>query len=166
MQERLRERVREQFGRRCAYCCVHEDDAGATLTVDHHRPRAAGGDDAADNLVYACARCNDHKGAYWHEKDPPHIVLLHPGRADLTEHLLEQDDGRMIGITPAGQFFLDRLRLNRPQLVAYRRGSRERQTLRALLEASMQRARDLELRVNELGNAIDDAAEELERNGT
>jgi 5-methylcytosine-specific restriction endonuclease McrA len=78
----LRERARERFGGRCAYCGVHEEAAGATLTVDHHQPRSRGGADDEDNIVYACPRCNEHKGAYWHVDDPPFMRLLHPGRED------------------------------------------------------------------------------------
>jgi hypothetical protein len=164
MQDRLREQTRERFARRCAYCGVHEDDVGATLTVDHHRPRARGGADDIDNLVYACPRCNDHKGAYWHEKDPPHVPLLHPGRDDMAKHLREENGGRMIATSPAGQFFLDRLSLNRPPLVAYRRAAHDRRELHEQLENSMRRARELERRVNDLGRTIDAAADDLERN--
>lgn len=165
MEERVRERVRERFARRCAYCGIHEDDAGATLTVDHHRPRACGGDDEDDNLVYACARCNDHKGVYWHEKHPPHVRLLHPGRDEVGAHLREGEDGRMIAITPEGQFFVRRLQLNRPQLVAYRSGRRATQKLREELAVALDHVRALEQRVNELGMAIDTAADRIEGDG-
>ena len=138
---------------------------GATLTVDHHQPRAHGGHEQLANLVYACARCNEHKGPYWHELHPPHVRLLQPGRDPLNDHFREDADGQVTAITPEGQFFVERLRLNRPQLVAYRRGLRERQLLRADLMRAMGRARALEQRVNELGLAIDAAADEMEKGG-
>lgn len=72
------ERLRDRFGGRCGYCGVLDEDTGATLTTDQHRPRSHGGDDEEINLVYCCPRCNDHKGSYWHEVDPPGIPLLHP----------------------------------------------------------------------------------------
>jgi 5-methylcytosine-specific restriction endonuclease McrA len=84
-----RERARERFAGRCAYCGVHEEAAGALLTLDHHQPRSRGGADDEENLVYACPRCNEHKGAYWHAEDPPHLPLLHPGRDDLASHVRE-----------------------------------------------------------------------------
>jgi hypothetical protein len=90
--------------RASAYCGVHEDAVGSTLTVDHHRPRAHGGGDEIENLVYSCARCNEYKGAYWYKQDPPHIRLLHPGQDDLTQHLYESDDGRVAALTPEGDF--------------------------------------------------------------
>jgi 5-methylcytosine-specific restriction endonuclease McrA len=98
--DELRAQVRQRFHARCAYCGVHEDAVGATLTVDHHRPRSYEGTGEVDNLVYCCARCNEHKGAYWYERDPPHVRLLHPGQDDLAQHLRESDDGRIVGLTP------------------------------------------------------------------
>lgn len=158
-----RERARERFGRRCGYCGVHEDDVGATLTLDHHQPRAHGGEDQSDNLVYACPRCNDHKGSYWHEDTPPHVRLLHPGRDDLGAHLREDDDGSIAGTTPEGAFFVTRLRLNRPQLVAYRRAIRERRELSEQLASALDRMRALERRMNELGAQIDASVDEIEQ---
>jgi hypothetical protein len=158
-----RERVRERFGRRCGYCGVHEDDAGATLTLDHHQPRVRGDDEQGDNLVYACARCNEHKGSYWHADDPPHVRLLHPGRESLTVHFSEDPEGRLAGTTAEGSFFVERLQLNRPQLVAYRRGARLREKLAAALVSAQERVRALEKRMSELDAAIDSVADEIDR---
>src|SRR5436190_2107700 len=97
------------------------------LTVDHHRPRARGGGDDDENIVYCCPKCNEHKGSYWHETDPPHIPLLHPLKDDLATHIAEREHGRLVGLTSEGTFFIQRLRLNRPQLVAYRRHRRSEQ---------------------------------------
>ncbi|MFT3766960.1 MAG: HNH endonuclease [Minicystis sp.] len=163
MDERLRDSIRERFGHRCAYCGVHEDDAGATLTIDHHRPRVRGGEEQGENLVYACARCNEHKGSYWHEHDPPHVRLLHPGRDEITTHLREDDDGRIVGTTPEGAFFVRRLRLNRPQLIAYRRGVHLRRKLSEDLTAALGQMRVLEQRMELLDKAIVTLADELER---
>jgi hypothetical protein len=160
--DRARERARERYGRRCAYCGVHEDDAGATLTLDHHRPRIHDGGEESENLVYACPRCNEHKGSYWHERDPPHVRLLHPGRDDLAAHVREDDDGRAVGITPERAFFIHRLQLNRAQLIAYRDGLRLRQTLRDELAAALDRVRALERRMTEQDTAIAVAADDLE----
>lgn len=67
-----------------------------------------------------CPRCNQHKGAYWHEIHAPHIRLLHPLDDKLTQHLFEQQDAQLLGQTPEGMFYIQRLHLNRPQLVAHR----------------------------------------------
>jgi hypothetical protein len=163
LDEALRGRLRERFGGRCGYCGVHEDDAGATLTVDHHRPRVRDGETQDNNLVYACARCNEHKGSYWHEQDPPYVRLLRPGQDDLTVHIEERDDGWLIGTTPEGRFFVDRLNLNRPQLVAYRRGRLVKHRLSEDLAAALEHVRDLERRMEKLTAAIDTVIAEIER---
>jgi hypothetical protein len=159
----LRARTRERFGARCAYCGVHEDTVGATLTVDHHRPRSKGGTDEEENLVYSCPRCNEHKGAYWHEQDPPHVRLLNPGHDTLDAHVREDDDGRLAGLTREGTFFIERLRLNRQQLVAYRLAFRSESLLVEQLEASRRRIADLERTISDLRAALDSAADEIER---
>lgn len=163
MADQLREQVRERFNARCGYCGVHEDAVGSTLTVDHHRPRTQGGVGEAVNLVYCCARCNEHKGAYWHEQGPSDVRLLHPGHDDLTRHLRASDDGRVAGVTPEGAFFVQRLRLNRPQLVAYRRTRLAEAELTAELLATRSRIEELERTVLDLRAALDSTADEIER---
>lgn len=44
----------------CQYCGRHFPTAD--LSIDHVKPRAAGGGDSWDNLVCACIRCNAKKG--------------------------------------------------------------------------------------------------------
>lgn len=163
MADELRAQVRERWSARCAYCGVHEDAVGATLTVDHHRPRSRGGSDEAENLLYACARCNEHKGAYWHEQDPPHIRLLHPGLDDLTRHLHEGEDGHVAGLTPEGEFFVKLLRLNRSPLVAYRRMRRAEAERTEELAAARRRVEELERTIRELRAALESTGDEIER---
>jgi hypothetical protein len=121
---------------------VAEEDVGATLTVDHHRPRIRGGTHRDENLVYCCHKCNEYKGDYWHETDPPHVALLHPLLANLRSHVGEREDGRLDGLTPEGEFFIGRLRLNRPQLVAHRLRQRAETALRAEADALRQEKPD------------------------
>jgi hypothetical protein len=116
--------VRQQYGFCCGYCGTSETDTGATLTVDHYQPRVQGGTDDFANLVYACHACNEHKGDYWNPEGMDRI--LHPLR-DLTEtHYAEQEDGTLLAFTPTGQFHINRLQLNRSQLVSRRQQTRER----------------------------------------
>jgi hypothetical protein len=161
--DELRAQIRERWSARCAYCGVHEDAVGATLTVDHHRPRVRGGTSESENLVYSCPRCNEHKGVYWHERDPPYIPLLHPGEDDLTQHVRMSDDGRLVGMTAEGEFFVQRLRLNRPQLVAYRRTRRSEAELTDALISTRQRIEELERTVLELRTALEAIAGEIEQ---
>ena len=158
-----RDRARERFGARCGYCGVGDVDIGSTLTIDHHRPRSRGGRDDDDNLVYACPRCNEHKGSYWHEDDPPHVPLLHPGRDELELHLREGTDGRLVGLTTQGTFFLEKLRLNRAPLVAHRLQLRAVATQREALEAARARVRELEQRISRMRADFDSTVEEIQR---
>jgi len=47
-------------GLACVYCGEGVED-GATLTLDHCKPRICGGSNAPDNLVTACHRCNSYR---------------------------------------------------------------------------------------------------------
>jgi hypothetical protein len=156
-------RLRSRFGGRCGYCGVEEVDVGATLTVEHHRPRIRGGGDDEDNLVYACARCNEHKGSYWHAADPPGIALLHPGRDDLRAHVRELEDGRLEGVTEEGDFFIHRLRLNRAPLVRYRARRSALRRAEEEIEAGRRRIRELEARVEALHGTIAAVDDEIDR---
>lgn len=127
MRRRKREALRRRFEYRCGYCGTCEVDVGGELTVDHFQPRACGGSDAPDNLVYACVVCNDYKGDYWNPGSPERI--LHPLHDCMAEHIRECDDGTLQPLTATGRFHTGRLQLNRPQLVLQRRRHRELQTI-------------------------------------
>lgn len=60
--EEQSERARLRYAGCCGYCGVHEDNAGATLTIDHHRPRAYGGNDDDVNIIYCCPSAMPIKG--------------------------------------------------------------------------------------------------------
>lgn len=117
------ESIRLRYQYACGYCGVTEVDVGGELTIDHYRPKSASGGDDADNLVYACARCNQYKGDFW--PDPDCIArqrrVLHPLLDDLAAHLVEDDQtGRIKALSETGRFHVALLRLNRPQLTAHR----------------------------------------------
>src|SRR5690242_20347762 len=54
----LREYLRGQWGRRCAYCHA----TGVPLQVEHIVPRSRQGSNRASNLTLACEPCNQAKG--------------------------------------------------------------------------------------------------------
>lgn len=132
MSHPLFEVVRERYGRACGYCGVSEVTVGGELTIDHYQPRAAGGGEDLDNLVYACARCNLYKSNFWPtdlDRARGHR-LLHPLLDDVAQHLAEDlETGHLRGLTPTGVFHIRLLRLNRPQLVAHRVALRLQKTL-------------------------------------
>jgi hypothetical protein len=133
-----RELVRRIYGERCGYCTVREAEAGTELEIDHFQPRSAGGGDELANLVYCCPACNRLKGDFWPAADPFTTPrrLLHPRRDDLRHHLREEADCRLVALTETGAFHLERLRLNRPPLIALRRARLEVARLRDNVEAA------------------------------
>jgi hypothetical protein len=143
--------LRRLFQFRCGYCGIRESNAGSELTVDHFQPRTRGGTDDATNLVYCCHACNEFKGDFWQPDSPRR--LLHPLRDDPSAHMVEDPDGRLRALTDTGDFHIDRLRLNRPQLVEYRR---ERRLLDAARRAERQLLDHLRALDERLGNLIAD----------
>ncbi len=113
--------VRDAFGGRCGYCGVSEASAGVELEMDHFHPQAAGGSDDFGNLVYACTACNRFKGDYSPGPDTPESLrLLRPQIDDSSGHIVESAHGRLLGLSSRGWFHVQRLHLNRPQLVEVR----------------------------------------------
>lgn len=111
--------LRERFNYRCGYCGVTENEVGALLEIDHYRPLSAGGSDDLDNLVYCCPACNRFKHDYWSENEI--LRPLHPLLDDLSLHIQEEEDGRLVALTPRGEFHIELIHLNRASLVEWRR---------------------------------------------
>jgi hypothetical protein len=143
--------VRTAFGGRCGYCGVFETSVGGELEMDHFHPSAAGGSDEIENLVYACTACNRFKGDYAPAGDAPESLrLLHPRRDNVREHIEETAPGRLVGITPRGWFHIQRLHLNRTQLVEMRRLHR----VTRAQEDELLQARQSEARLREENSAL------------
>ncbi len=163
-----RETLRRRYQFRCGYCDTSEVDVGAELEVDHYHPRSKGGSDNFSNLVYCCPACNRFKGNYWNPSSPRRV--LHPHRDNHSEHFREGEDGLLIPLTETGRFHIDlffrmavlakkykieRIQLNRPQLVGQR--------LRKTREAEAERMYAVLLkRFTELERELAEALAELE----
>ena len=52
------EKLKMELPKACCYCGSTEN-----LTMDHLIPKAKGGKDTGDNVVWACKQCNSSKGA-------------------------------------------------------------------------------------------------------
>ena len=154
--ESLRQSVRALYGFRCGYCGVTETESGSQLEVEHFRPRSRGGQDVLDNLVYACSTCNRFKGDYWPPSGAsPDLMLLHPQHDSLSSHIGSLPDGRLIGLTQRGWFHIQRLRLNRPQLIELRLQREDVQRLQHVLEHSREAQARLQQYVRELEHEIE-----------
>lgn len=115
----VRHEVRRRADFSCEFCGISETDVGGELTVDHFQPLSKGGDDGIDNLVYCCPRCNQYKLDFWQaSKDEPQ--LWNPRTEPASAHFIELEDGTLFPLTRVGAFSIQRLRLNRPPLVAHR----------------------------------------------
>jgi hypothetical protein len=115
----VREEVRRRANFACEYCGVTETDSGGSLTIDHFQPQSQGGSDALTNLVYCCHRCNEYKSDYWPQSSSS-PALWNPRLEASSVHFIELVNGTLHAITAIGRFTLQRLRLNRPALVAHR----------------------------------------------
>lgn len=57
-----RRAIKAAWGDRCAYCDATPID-DKSLTIDHVKPKAHGGEDMTSNCIPACRRCNAAKGS-------------------------------------------------------------------------------------------------------
>ncbi|HLJ56804.1 MAG TPA: HNH endonuclease signature motif containing protein [Chthonomonadaceae bacterium] len=146
------DRVRELYGGRCGYCGISETDAGGQLTVDHFRPRSAGGTDDLQNLVYACFRCNLFKSDYWPnntDPGPDQFRVLNPARDKVDSHIqLDENTGLLVPLTERGRFHIQLLQLNRPELITFRR-NRRIVDLKTELLAQLERENELQRTIND-----------------
>lgn len=82
---RLARALDERDGGACVYCGRTAEESGAHLQLDHLTPRSAGGEDAPENLVTACRRCNsarqDLSLAEWAKKAAQELGLVFEARA-------------------------------------------------------------------------------------
>jgi hypothetical protein len=148
-----RQRLRERYAFRCGYCGISETDADSLLTTDHFQPTSQGGSDTNENFVYACHTCNEFKGEWWNPADERRI--LHPQQDPIGEHIAVEPDSTLKGLTVTGVFHIERLHLNRPQLVAHRRERLIREQ-RALHEAdALERLSRLERQVTHLETLVE-----------
>jgi len=122
--ERLRRLVAERANFRCEYCHSAELVTGGPLHVEHVRPETLGGATQTDNLAYACARCNLHKGQRVRALDPvsgQSTPLFNPRKQQWARHFSWSKDGtRIIGRTRAGRSTAITLKMNHPTIVRAR----------------------------------------------
>ena len=154
-----REELRHVYQFRCGYCGTSEVDVGALLTIDHFQPRARGGPNDPANWVYCCHACNEFKGDYW-QPDSPYRIL-HPLQDDLATCIAGEADGRVRGLTETGTFHIQRLHLNRPQLIAHRLARRINSEIRHALVAQQQEETTQLQRLAELEEALQAALQRL-----
>ena len=125
--------IRQRAGFACEFCGVAEMDAGGQLTLDHFQPKSKGGSDSIDNILYCCVRCNQYKQDYWPSQTVD-LMIWNPLIEPASAHFLEGERGKLFPLTETGKFTIERLRLNRSPLIAYRQNRRKQQEETRLLE--------------------------------
>jgi len=125
----------------CVYCTISEGEYGGidNFHVEHFRPKSRFKklENDIDNLFVACAICNRFKSDEWPgnpRKRGNAATFLDPGMADYHQHMrLVGPSVFLEGKTVAGAFMVERLFLNREQLLI----SRRYRTALAILQAAI-----------------------------
>jgi hypothetical protein len=116
--------LRSDFDHRCAYCMSHEHLIGERhFDIEHFCPVSAGGGNDYDNLFWSCKTCNGFKWTEWPGEAQRRrgARYANPCREwDYGEHLIELPDGTLEGLTRCGEYHLEKIFLNRPELVEWR----------------------------------------------
>jgi hypothetical protein len=97
----------------------------APFSAEHIQPRSRGGSHELSNLAYSCQGCNNRKYTSTEAVDPATgeaAPLYHPRRHLWSDHFAwEEDSTWVLGLTPTGRATVDRLHLNRWEVVNLRR---------------------------------------------
>lgn len=105
MAHRRHEFVRARAGATCEYCRLPEALYAGTYSTEHVIAKQHGGSDRDDNLAYACAHCNLHKGPNIAGLDPATGLLtpLFNPRTDIWADHFEWSGHLVAGRTPVGR---------------------------------------------------------------
>jgi len=131
-----KEILAEEGSHQCVYCCIHEAQFGGlrNFHVEHYRPKVKYPTlvNIFTNLFYACGICNLFKSDDW-PADPSIDDFSYPHYPDPSKVnwslLLNSYDhtGAITCDQVTGRYLIERLYLNRPQMIINRR-------LRSLVE--------------------------------
>jgi HNH endonuclease. len=125
-----KQHVADECWQQCVYCAIHESRYGGldNFHVEHYRPKSleqfAHLVNTITNLFLACAICNRFKGNDW-PADPvaDHSISAYPdpSASDYNSLFTWTSNFQLKGLYPSAKYILERLYLNRPQLMLERR---------------------------------------------
>jgi len=120
----LRRLVQQRARGLCEYCRSQQRFSPQSFSVEHIKPRAAGGPTTLDNLALSCQGCNGHKYSKEMARDPitgSLVPLFDPRMQNWREHFAWNDGATLIlGFTPTGRATVETLQMNRQELVNLR----------------------------------------------
>ena len=124
-----KEIIAEECYHQCVYCSIHETPWGGidNFHIEHYKPKKKFAQLALDicNLFYACPICNRFKSDDW--PGDPLPDLSNPSYPNPSEHDFkdyfdyDRQTSLLSGKNVAANYVLERLYLNRPQLINERR---------------------------------------------
>jgi hypothetical protein len=117
-----RRQVRDRAHDRCEYCQMPQDCTVLPHEIDHIRAKKHHGPTKLDNLSWACADCNAHKGPNAAGFDPEsgELVALFNPRSDTWAQHFAWDGPVLRGKTAEGRATIDVLQINHPDRVETR----------------------------------------------
>jgi hypothetical protein len=109
----------------CEYFRIAEEDTWFGCQVDHIVSEKHGGPTDADNLAFACAPCNRHKGSDVATVDQTGtlVALFHPRKHPWQEHF-KLADALIVCISAIGTATVRILKMNLPYRIEERRWSK------------------------------------------
>jgi len=126
-----KQEIADEGFHQCVYCAIHDADFGGirNFHVEHYKPKSIVRfkdlRDDITNLYYACPICNTFKSNDW-PSDPVDDFSIHcypdPSIIDYCDiFVLDEQSGLVSGRYIASKYMVEKLYLNRPQLVMERR---------------------------------------------
>jgi HNH endonuclease len=123
--DHLRREVAERARGQCEYCRSQALFCPDPFSIEHIVLDSKGGPTIFENLALACQGCNNAKYTFTSSADPLSgrmVRLYNPRQDHWEEHFLWAVDGlEIVGISPTGRATVERLRLNRDNVVGWRR---------------------------------------------
>lgn len=135
-----RPELRLEAKEKCVYCAIHENALGGgdSFHIEHYKPKSkfAKLEKEFENLFYACAICNRFKSNDW-PKEPKkdHSIPSYPDPKLVNYNTLFEldENGILHGKYIASKYMVEKIVLNRPQLINERREKKLRSRLSAAI---------------------------------
>jgi hypothetical protein len=115
----------------CVYCSVSESSFGGirNFHVEHYKPKGISCfkylENVFSNLFYACSICNGFKSDDWPADPDMNLSIAcypNPSEVDYSHiFIVENTLGLIDGVNIAAKYMVNKLYLNRPQLIINRR---------------------------------------------